>query len=90
MAEQFAADEFRPLPREDTERLELRHRVGPSGLGFDGFRLRPAEQPYDLARISRELVPELQRRGSFREQYREKTLRERLGLPRPVNRYEAA
>jgi len=61
-----------------------------SGLGFDGFRLRPAEQPYDLARISRDLVPELQRRGSFREQYREKTLRERLGLPRPVNRYEAA
>ncbi len=61
-----------------------------AGLGFDGFRLRPAELPYDLARISRELVPELQRRGTFRQQYQEKTLRERLGLPRPANRYDAA
>jgi alkanesulfonate monooxygenase SsuD/methylene tetrahydromethanopterin reductase-like flavin-dependent oxidoreductase (luciferase family) len=56
--------------------------------GLDGFRLRPATLPHDLTRITRELVPELQRRGVFREQYRGSTLREHLGLtPRPANRY---
>lgn len=57
-------------------------------LGLDGFRLRPATLPHDLTRITRELVPELQRRGVFREQYRGSALREHLGLsPRPANRY---
>ncbi|MBO0802176.1 MAG: LLM class flavin-dependent oxidoreductase [Nocardiopsaceae bacterium] len=61
--------------------------------GLDGFRLRPGTLPHDLERITRGLVPELQRRGAFRSSYgvpgREgETLRERLGLgPRPANRY---
>lgn len=57
--------------------------------GLDGFRLRPGTLPHDLERITRGLVPELRRRGAFRAAYAEGTLRERLGLPRPVNRYAA-
>jgi alkanesulfonate monooxygenase SsuD/methylene tetrahydromethanopterin reductase-like flavin-dependent oxidoreductase (luciferase family) len=64
--------------------------------GLDGFRLRPGVLPHDLERITRGLVPELQRRGVFRTSYAESThagatLRERLGLdPHPVNRYAEA
>jgi alkanesulfonate monooxygenase SsuD/methylene tetrahydromethanopterin reductase-like flavin-dependent oxidoreductase (luciferase family) len=56
--------------------------------GLDGFRLRPGALPHDLEQITRVLVPELRRRGAFRAVYTESTLRERLGLPRPANRYE--
>ncbi|PWJ53118.1 Flavin-dependent oxidoreductase, luciferase family (includes alkanesulfonate monooxygenase SsuD and methylene tetrahydromethanopterin reductase) [Quadrisphaera granulorum] len=55
--------------------------------GLDGLRLRPAVLPDDLHAITRTLVPELQRRGVFRTAYAERTLRERLRLPRPTNRY---
>ncbi|TXR56855.1 LLM class flavin-dependent oxidoreductase [Quadrisphaera setariae] len=55
--------------------------------GLDGLRLRPAALPDDLHAITRTLVPELQRRGAFRTAYAERTLRERLGLARPANRY---
>jgi alkanesulfonate monooxygenase SsuD/methylene tetrahydromethanopterin reductase-like flavin-dependent oxidoreductase (luciferase family) len=55
--------------------------------GISGFRLRPAAIPRDLTAITRGLVPELQRRGAFRRAYDPGTLRARLGLPRPVNRY---
>ncbi|MGQ7296721.1 LLM class flavin-dependent oxidoreductase [Quadrisphaera sp. KR29] len=58
--------------------------------GLDGLRLRPAALPDDLLAVTRALVPELQRRGAFRTAYAETTLRERLGLPRPANRYAAA
>ncbi|WP_329176014.1 LLM class flavin-dependent oxidoreductase [Streptomyces sp. NBC_01477] len=58
--------------------------------GLTGFRLRPATLPYDLERITRDLVPELQRRGAFRREYGAATLRGLLGLPRPANRYAAA
>ena len=33
------------------------------------------------------VIPELQRRGLFREEYEGATLRENLGLPRPESRY---
>ncbi|GAA2090877.1 LLM class flavin-dependent oxidoreductase [Kitasatospora saccharophila] len=58
--------------------------------GLSGFRLRPGRLPYDLERITRGLVPELQRRGLFRTAYEASTLRGLLGLPRPANRYAAA
>ncbi|WP_405014894.1 LLM class flavin-dependent oxidoreductase [Kitasatospora sp. NBC_01539] len=58
--------------------------------GLTGFRLRPAALPHDLTRITRGLVPELQRRGVFRTAYEAGTLRGLLGLPRPANRYAAA
>ncbi|SHF70591.1 Flavin-dependent oxidoreductase, luciferase family (includes alkanesulfonate monooxygenase SsuD and methylene tetrahydromethanopterin reductase) [Jatrophihabitans endophyticus] len=57
--------------------------------GLSGFRLRPLAIPDDLVRITRELVPELQRRGAFRAGYEAATLRGLLGLSRPANRYAA-
>ncbi|MGW3070750.1 LLM class flavin-dependent oxidoreductase [Streptomyces sp. NPDC001130] len=58
--------------------------------GLTGFRLRPAVAGHDLPRISRDLVPELQRRGRFRDAYEADTLRGLLGLARPANRYAAS
>ncbi|HBW21149.1 MAG: LLM class flavin-dependent oxidoreductase [Streptosporangiaceae bacterium] len=58
--------------------------------GLSGFRLRPAAIPHDLGAITRGLVPELQRRGSFRNAYESGTLRGLLGLPRPASRYAIA
>jgi alkanesulfonate monooxygenase SsuD/methylene tetrahydromethanopterin reductase-like flavin-dependent oxidoreductase (luciferase family) len=55
--------------------------------GAAGFRLRPAAVPHDLRQITSNLVPELQRRGVFRDRYEAATLRGLLGLDRPVNRY---
>jgi alkanesulfonate monooxygenase SsuD/methylene tetrahydromethanopterin reductase-like flavin-dependent oxidoreductase (luciferase family) len=57
--------------------------------GLSGFRLRPAALPDDLTSITRDLVPLLQARGLFRREYESGTLRARLGLPRPANRYAA-
>jgi alkanesulfonate monooxygenase SsuD/methylene tetrahydromethanopterin reductase-like flavin-dependent oxidoreductase (luciferase family) len=58
-----------------------------SAAGVTGFRLRPGAIPDDLNAITRSLIPELQRRGAFRESYEETTLRARLKLLRPANRY---
>jgi alkanesulfonate monooxygenase SsuD/methylene tetrahydromethanopterin reductase-like flavin-dependent oxidoreductase (luciferase family) len=55
--------------------------------GFTGFRLRPGTLPHDLTAITRGLVPHLQAAGSFRRAYDTGTLRDRLGLARPANRY---
>ncbi len=55
--------------------------------GLTGFRLRPGTQPHDLEEVTRRLVPLLQQRAEFRECYQDVTLRERLGLGRPANRY---
>ena len=55
--------------------------------GIDGFRLRPGVLPHDLIGITRGLVPELRRRGMFRDAYEADTLRGLLGLARPANRY---
>ncbi|MFD2081219.1 Flavin-dependent oxidoreductase, luciferase family (includes alkanesulfonate monooxygenase SsuD and methylene tetrahydromethanopterin reductase) [Actinopolymorpha cephalotaxi] len=59
------------------------------GAGLTGFRLRPGTIPHDLEAVTRGLVPELRRRGIFRERYDAPTLRGRLGLERPANRYAA-
>ena len=65
-----------------------------AAAGLTGFRLRPGALPHDLSAVTRGLVPELQRRGAFRTAYETgswaATLRGRLGLPRPANRYAAA
>ncbi|TWV56318.1 LLM class flavin-dependent oxidoreductase [Streptomyces misionensis] len=61
-----------------------------AAAGLTGFRLRPAVAGHDLPRVSRDLVPELQRRGRFRTAYEADTLRGLLGLARPANRYAAA
>ena len=58
--------------------------------GLTGFRLRPGAIPHDLQAITRALVPELRDRRAFRTAYEGDSLRARLGLSRPVNRYSAA
>jgi alkanesulfonate monooxygenase SsuD/methylene tetrahydromethanopterin reductase-like flavin-dependent oxidoreductase (luciferase family) len=58
--------------------------------GLAGVRLRPGGNAHDLPLITRALVPELQRRGAFRDAYEPGTLRDRFGLARPANRYAAA
>ena len=76
------ADVFAGTPAQLADLLQERHTAGATG-----FRLRPATLPHDLTRITGGLVPELQRRGAFRDGYESTTLRQTLGLPRPVNRY---
>ncbi len=56
----------------------------------DGFSLMVPYMPTPLYEIVDLLVPELQRRGLFRMDYEGKTLRENMGLPRPVNRFASA
>jgi alkanesulfonate monooxygenase SsuD/methylene tetrahydromethanopterin reductase-like flavin-dependent oxidoreductase (luciferase family) len=57
--------------------------------GIDGFRLRPGAIPHDLEAVTRDLVEVLDTRGVFRRRYDGTTLRGRLGLSRPHNRYAA-
>jgi len=58
--------------------------------GVHGFRLRPGALPHDLRSISRSLVPLLQQQGRYHRSYPTGTLRGRLGLDRPANRYAHA
>lgn len=52
----------------------------------DGFHVRPADPRRDLARLVNATVPVLQQRGLFRRFQPGTTLREHLGLDRPVSR----
>ena len=56
----------------------------------DGFNIMPPVLPQSLADFVQMVIPELQRRGLFRTAYEGTTLRESLGLKRPVNRHVAA
>jgi FMN-dependent oxidoreductase (nitrilotriacetate monooxygenase family) len=56
----------------------------------DGFNITPAHLPGGCEDFVELVVPELQRRGLFRTGYEGRTLRENLGLKRPVSRYAAA
>jgi hypothetical protein len=49
----------------------------------DGFVRAATHMPGAYEDVVRLLVPELQRRGLFQNDYRGNTLRENLGLPRP-------
>ena len=53
----------------------------------DGFMIAAPVVPTGLERFIRLVVPELRRRGLFRTEYEGTTLRENLGLGRPVNRF---
>ncbi|MET9294629.1 LLM class flavin-dependent oxidoreductase [Streptomyces sp. NPDC003077] len=53
----------------------------------DGFHLRLADPPRDLPLLVDGTVPVLQHRCLLRRFYPGATLREHLGLPRPVNRH---
>jgi FMN-dependent oxidoreductase (nitrilotriacetate monooxygenase family) len=58
--------------------------------GADGFNLKPSLIPDSLDDFVNLVVPELQRRGIFRKEYKFSTLRENLGLKRPANPYTRA
>jgi FMN-dependent oxidoreductase (nitrilotriacetate monooxygenase family) len=53
----------------------------------DGFNIMPAHLPVGLSDFTELVVPELQRRGLFRTEYEGSTLREHLGLARPINQH---
>ncbi|TNJ61592.1 LLM class flavin-dependent oxidoreductase [Paenibacillus hemerocallicola] len=52
----------------------------------DGFNIMPPYLPDGLDKFVELVVPELQNRGLFREEYEGRTLRDHLGLPRPASR----
>jgi FMN-dependent oxidoreductase (nitrilotriacetate monooxygenase family) len=56
----------------------------------DGYNLMFPLLPEDWINFAEKVVPELQRRGLFRREYEEGTLRDRLGLQRPANRFALA
>lgn len=56
----------------------------------DGFNLLIQGNPEELEDFVDLVVPELQRRGRFKTEYRGKTLRENLGFARPENRFAKA
>jgi alkanesulfonate monooxygenase SsuD/methylene tetrahydromethanopterin reductase-like flavin-dependent oxidoreductase (luciferase family) len=65
-----------------------------AAAGLSGFRLRPAALPHDLDAVVDGLVPELERRGltaaaQTAAAQTAPSLRTRLGLDRPANRYAA-
>jgi alkanesulfonate monooxygenase len=53
----------------------------------DGFNIMFPTVPAGLDDFVRLVIPELQRRGIFRNEYAGTTLREHLGLPRPENQF---
>ncbi|WP_429817557.1 LLM class flavin-dependent oxidoreductase [Ensifer sp. B1-9] len=70
---------FRGTAKDVADRMENWFEQG----GGDGFMMIFHEHPNEFERFSREVVPELQRRGLFRKQYSGPTLRDHLGLARP-------
>lgn len=55
------------------------------GGAADGFNILPPSVPGTLTDFVDLVIPELRRRGLFREEYEGETLRENLGLPRPAH-----
>jgi FMN-dependent oxidoreductase (nitrilotriacetate monooxygenase family) len=60
------------------------------GEAADGFMLTFSLVPAGLDDFINFVVPELQRRGLFRQEYTGHTLRDHLELPRPASRYASA
>lgn len=56
----------------------------------DGFNIVPSHLPVALDDFVDLVIPELQRRGLFRTMYEGETLRDNLGLKKPVSRYAEA
>ncbi|TSE06185.1 LLM class flavin-dependent oxidoreductase [Mesorhizobium intechi] len=54
------------------------------GGAADGYNVMPSYFPGELNAFTALVVPELQRRGLFRREYEGRTLRDHLGLKRPV------
>jgi alkanesulfonate monooxygenase SsuD/methylene tetrahydromethanopterin reductase-like flavin-dependent oxidoreductase (luciferase family) len=59
-------------------------------LGCDGFNIMPPYLPGGLDEFVELVVPELQKRGLFRDEYSGSTLRDHLGLRRPESVYQTS
>jgi FMN-dependent oxidoreductase (nitrilotriacetate monooxygenase family) len=59
-----------------------------SGGAADGFVISPPFLPAGLGDFVDQVVPILQARGLFRTEYEGETLRDNLGLARPLNRFD--
>ncbi|MEI9984085.1 MAG: LLM class flavin-dependent oxidoreductase [Aliidongia sp.] len=70
-------------PTEIADEMEAWYAAGAA----DGFNLMFPLLPDDWLNFAGLVVPELQRRGLTRKEYGSGTLRDRLGLPRPANRF---
>jgi FMN-dependent oxidoreductase (nitrilotriacetate monooxygenase family) len=55
----------------------------------DGFNIMPPYLPGGLEEFVNLVVPELQRRGLYRTEYTGTTLREHLGLAKPLNKFRS-
>ena len=58
-----------------------------AGGAADGFNIMPPVLPSGLREFADHVVPELRKRGLFREEYAGATLRDHYGLSRPRNRF---
>jgi FMN-dependent oxidoreductase (nitrilotriacetate monooxygenase family) len=74
---------FVGTPEQLADDLELWFRSGAA----DGFNFMPPSIPTQMEVFVDHVIPILQRRGLFREEYEGATLRENLGLPRPESSY---
>jgi FMN-dependent oxidoreductase (nitrilotriacetate monooxygenase family) len=70
-------------PAEAADEMEKWFTTG----GCDGFNILPSYYPGGLDDFVNMVVPELQRRGLYRTAYEGPTLRDILGLRRPVSRH---
>ncbi len=77
---------FAGTPEQVAEAIESWFRAGAA----DGFNIMPAALPSGLDEFVDHVVPLLQARGLFREEYAGTTLREHYGLPRPAGLLSAA
>ncbi len=69
-------------PAQIADELQARFEGGAA----DGFNVMPSYFPGEFDAFAKLVVPELQRRGLFRLDYEGRTLREHLGLKKPVRR----
>jgi FMN-dependent oxidoreductase (nitrilotriacetate monooxygenase family) len=72
-------------PADIADQMEAWYTAGAA----DGFNLMFPTLPDDWINFAEQVAPELQHRGVTRTEYGPGTLRERLGLPRPADRFAA-
>lgn len=73
-------------PEQIADELERWYR----GKACDGFMISNPVMPRSISSFVDMVVPELQKRGLFRNEYEGTTMRERMGLPTPPNPRRAA
>lgn len=74
---------FQGSPIHIADQMEEWFRAG----ACDGFLIGPAVMPTSLELFTREVIPELQRRGLFRTEYPGTTLRDIINLPAPASKF---